>query len=150
MSNKMSGNLQTDMTYLNDVLAVDKSFDVIYRVIHVGNKEACFYFLDGFCKDEIMQSEEFRKELLTLRSFMFKNVYKSSLVKKEEDLAKVGVVIKALYDYFLEHEEKLPEDLQEIARTEGINEAVKDFVAGMTDRYALSLYTDLFVPKAWK
>ena len=101
-------------------------------------------------KDEIMQSEEFRKELLTLRSFMFKNVYKSSLVKKEEDLAKVGVVIKALYDYFLEHEEKLPEDLQEVARTEGINEAVKDFVAGMTDRYALSLYTDLFVPKAWK
>ena len=101
-------------------------------------------------KDEIMQSEEFKKELLTLRSFMFKNVYKSSLVKKEEDLAKVGVVIKALYDYFLEHEEKLPEDLQEVARTEGINEAVKDFVAGMTDRYALSLYTDLFVPKAWK
>lgn len=101
-------------------------------------------------KDEIMQSEEFRKELLTLRSFMFKNVYKSSLVKKEEDLAKVGVVIKALYDYFLEHPEKLPEDLQEVAETDGINEAVKDFVAGMTDRYALSLYTDLFVPKAWK
>ena len=101
-------------------------------------------------KDEIMQSEEFKKELLTLRSFMFKNVYKSSRVKKEEDLAKVGVVIKALYDYFLDHEEKLPEDLQEVAKTEGINEAVKDFVAGMTDRYALSLYTDLFVPKAWK
>ena len=101
-------------------------------------------------KDEIMQSEEFKKELLTIRSFMFKNVYKSSRVKKEEDLAKVGVVIKALYDYFLEHEEKLPEDLQEVAKTEGINEAVKDFVAGMTDRYALSLYTDLFVPKAWK
>ena len=101
-------------------------------------------------KDEIMQSEEFKKELLTLRAFMFKNVYKSSLVKKEEDLAKVGVVIKALYDYFLEHEEKLPVDLQEVAKTEGINEAVKDFVAGMTDRYALSLYTDLFVPKAWK
>ncbi|MBR5128918.1 MAG: deoxyguanosinetriphosphate triphosphohydrolase [Firmicutes bacterium] len=101
-------------------------------------------------KDEIMQSEEFKKELLTLRNFMFKNVYKSSLVKKEEDLAKVGVVIKALYDYFLEHEEKLPKDLQEVARDEGINEAVKDFVAGMTDRYALSLYTDLFVPKAWK
>ncbi|MBR5516588.1 MAG: deoxyguanosinetriphosphate triphosphohydrolase [Firmicutes bacterium] len=101
-------------------------------------------------KDEIMQSEPFTKELLTLRSFMFKNVYKSNLVKKEEDLAKVGVVIKALYDYFIEHEEKLPKDLQEIAKVEGINEAVKDFVAGMTDRYALSLYTDLFVPKGWK
>jgi len=101
-------------------------------------------------KDEIMQSEAFKNELITLRSFMFKNVYKSGRVKKEEDLAKVGVVIKALYDYFLEHEEMLPEDLQEVAKKEGINEAVKDFVAGMTDRYALSLYTDLFVPKAWK
>ena len=101
-------------------------------------------------KDEILQSEAFKQELLTLRSFMFKNVYKSGLVKKEEDLAKVGVVIKALYDYFLDNEEKLPEDLQEVAKREGINEAVKDFVAGMTDRYALSLYTDLFVPKGWK
>ena len=101
-------------------------------------------------KDEILQSEAFKQELLTLRSFMFKNVNKSGLVKKEEDLAKVGVVIKALYDYFLDHEEKLPEDLQEVAKKEGINEAVKDFVAGMTDRYALSLYTDLFVPKGWK
>lgn len=55
MSNKLSGNLKQDMTYLNETLAVSKSFDVIYRVIHVGNKEACFYFLDGFCKDEIMQ-----------------------------------------------------------------------------------------------
>ena len=55
MPTKMSGNLKEDMAYLNELLAVDKSFDVIYRVIHVGNREACFYFLDGFCKDEIMQ-----------------------------------------------------------------------------------------------
>ncbi|MBQ7360458.1 MAG: spore germination protein [Lachnospiraceae bacterium] len=55
MSEKMSGILKQDMAYLNELLAVDKSFDVIYRVIHVGDKEACFYFLDGFCKDEIMQ-----------------------------------------------------------------------------------------------
>ncbi len=101
-------------------------------------------------KDEICQSEEFKHELNVLRKFMFAHVYKSSRVKKEEDLAKVGVVIKSLYEYFLEHEEKLPEDMQEIAKVDGINEAVKDFIAGMTDRYALSLYTELFVPKAWK
>ena len=60
------------------------------------------------------------------------------------------MVIKSLYEYFLKNPEKLPEDLQQIAVRDGINEAVKDYIAGMTDRFALSLYTDLFVPKGWK
>lgn len=81
MSNKMSGNLQTDMTYLNEVLAVDKSFDVIYRVIHVGNKEACFYFLDGFCKDEIMQK--------MLQYFM--ELSKETLPETVHELAKKNI-----------------------------------------------------------
>ena len=101
-------------------------------------------------KDEILQSPLFKDELITLRSFMFSHVYKSSRVKKEEDLAKVEVVIKSLYEYFLKNPDKLPEDLQEIAASNGINEAVKDYIAGMTDRFALNVYTDLFVPKSWK
>lgn len=101
-------------------------------------------------KDKIMQSESFREELNNLRSFMFSNVYKSSRVKREEDLAKVEVVIKSIYEYFLKNPDKLPRDLQEIAYADGINEAVKDYVAGMTDRFALSIYTELFVPKSWK
>lgn len=52
---KISGNLQQDMYYLNHTLAIDKSFDLVHRMIHVGDKEACMYFVDGFCKDEIMQ-----------------------------------------------------------------------------------------------
>ena len=101
-------------------------------------------------KDEILQSPLFKDELITLRSFMFSHVYKSSRVKKEEDLAKVEVVIKSLYEYFLKNPDKLPEDLQEIAAANGINEAVKDYIAGITDRFALNVYTDLFVPKSWK
>ncbi len=101
-------------------------------------------------KDEILQSPLFKDELITLRSFMFSHVYKSSRVKKEEDLAKVEVVIKSLYEYLLKNPDKLPEDLQEIAAANGINEAVKDYIAGMTDRFALNVYTDLFVPKSWK
>ena len=66
------------------------------------------------------------------------------------DLAKVEVVIKSLYKYFLKNTEKLPSDLQEIARIDGAGEAVKDYVAGMTDRFALNIYTELFVPKSWK
>ena len=101
-------------------------------------------------RDEIFQSESFRDELNKLRSFMFSHVYKSSRVKREEDLAKVEVVIRSLYEYFLKNSDKLPEDLRLIAEKDGINEAVKDYVAGMTDRFALNIYTDLFVPKSWK
>lgn len=52
---KMTSSLQESMAYLNQKLAVDTNFDVVYRVIHVGGKEACIYFIDGFCKDEMMQ-----------------------------------------------------------------------------------------------
>ena len=53
--NKMTANLSENMQYLNNRLSVDTNFDVVYRVIHVGGREACIYFIDGFCKDEIMQ-----------------------------------------------------------------------------------------------
>lgn len=51
----MSGILRMDMKFLNSVLATEQNFDVIYRVIHVGGREACMYLIDGFCKDEVMQ-----------------------------------------------------------------------------------------------
>ncbi len=101
-------------------------------------------------KEKIYQSEPFKKELDSLRTFMFANVYKSSRVKREEDLAKVEVVLSSLYDYFLQNIQQLPEDLKSIAAKDGPEEAVKDYVAGMTDRFALNTYTELFVPKAWK
>ncbi len=52
---KMTSKLRDTMAYLNNRLAVEKNFDVIYRVIHIGGREACIYFVDGFCKDEVMQ-----------------------------------------------------------------------------------------------
>lgn len=101
-------------------------------------------------QDIIKQSSEFKKNLDELRTFMFANVYKSSKVKREEDLNKVEVVISSLYEYFVKNINLLPDDMKLLAERDGKEEAVKDYVAGMTDRYALAVYTDLFVPKAWK
>ena len=81
---------------------------------------------------------------------MFSHVYKSGRVKREEDLAKVEVVISSLYNYFLRDPSRLPDDLRQVAEEDGVNEAVKDYIAGMTDRFALNIYTELFVPKSWK
>lgn len=52
---KMTGSLQADMAYLNHALDVEKNFDIIYRVVHIGGKEACMYLIDGFCKDDLAQ-----------------------------------------------------------------------------------------------
>ena len=55
MCEKMSAVLSENMNYLNDQLKVNQNFDVVYRVIRIGGREACMYFIDGFCKDELMQ-----------------------------------------------------------------------------------------------
>ena len=101
-------------------------------------------------KEKICQSPAFKSEMDNLRKFMFTNVYKNVRVKRDEDLDKVETVIKSLYEYYLENPNLLPAELKEISEKDGVAEAVKDYIAGMTDRFALSTYTDIFVPKGWK
>lgn len=105
-------------------------------------------------RDQIMMSGERIEHMNALRNFMFENVYHNSRVKKNEDLAKVKTIIESLYEYFMEHPEELPVELTARVDQEGsecsLSEAVRDHIAGMTDRYAINLYTELFVPKAWK
>ncbi len=87
-----------------------------------------------------------------LRTFLFENVYETSRV--HNDFIKAMKIIKELYGYFLENPHGLPSDrdsgLASIYREDKDNHCrVCDFIAGMTDRYALDLYTDLFFPKPW-
>lgn len=101
-------------------------------------------------RESIALSEPFSRALLHLRAYMFQNVYRSENVKREEDLNKVEVVIEALYTYFCKNPHRLPELYRRIADEDGVEEGVKDYVSGMTDRYAIALYSELFVPKGWK
>lgn len=94
-------------------------------------------------KDFVAMDPDNMEQLNTLRTFMFENVYRSRTVKKEEDLAKVDTVVRFLYTYFLENPDKLPSEYQIILEEDGVHTAVKDYVAGMTDRYALNLFAEL-------
>ena len=51
----MTGKLSQDIESFKRMLGVDENFDILYRVIHIGGKEACFFLIDGFCKDELME-----------------------------------------------------------------------------------------------
>lgn len=101
-------------------------------------------------KETVGLSPDLSEALLDLRAFLFRNVYQSPDVRTTSDLDKVGKVITSLYGYFIEH----PDEIQGIYRTvqeeEGTHAAVRDWIAGMTDRYALEMYRELFVPQGWR
>lgn len=83
-----------------------------------------------------------------LRAFMFATVYTNPVAKREEGRAK-GVV-KQLYIYFTENPDKLPPEYREIHEQTDVHRAVCDYISGMSDRYCVSLYEKLFLPKAWR
>ncbi|MBQ6621659.1 MAG: deoxyguanosinetriphosphate triphosphohydrolase [Mogibacterium sp.] len=96
--------------------------------------------------DAVQLSEPCREALDHLRRFMFRNVYQSPRVKKVEDMNKVDAVVRELYMHYLECPEELPALYREVLAEDGPAVAAKDYVSGMTDRYALSLYRELFIP----
>jgi dGTPase len=101
-------------------------------------------------KETVSLSPEFSEALTSLRAFMFRNVYNSPQVLAVADMEKVDLIIRSLYEYFLRHPEEIPGVYKEIEREDGTHTAVKDWISGMTDRYALRLYDKLFVPHSWR
>ncbi len=95
-------------------------------------------------------SEEKYRVMNELRAFMFRNVYHSVFVKRAEDMAKISTIITSLFEYYLDHPEQLPGELRGMAEDYDTEELVKDYVAGMTDRYAMNLYDELFAIKGWR
>lgn len=101
-------------------------------------------------KDTISMSEDIGEETESLREFMFEYVYLNKNAKSEED--KAEHVITAIYNYYLENMDRLPIDHLKIyddipANNEDI---VCDYIAGMTDRYVVNIFTKIFVPKPLK
>lgn len=101
---------------------------------------------NGVCKIDF--SPQIRKAHDDLRQFMFDKVYLNPEAKQEE--AKAELLLKKLYSYFIEHTDKLPDEYQSIMKKTDADRAVCDYISGMSDGYAVDLYTELFVPKFWK
>ena len=101
-------------------------------------------------KNNIEMSKEVEQAMKDLRAFMFERVYVNPEAKSEE--GKAILLVQRLYEYYCEHIDELPVEL--IARAkEGkdpMEVVVCDYIASMTDRYAMALYEDLFIPKSWQ
>ena len=95
----------------------------------------------------VKMSEEVRQASEELRAFLFEYVYHDDWRKKEE--ARCDYILSALYEHYLAHPEQLPAEYLEINFTEGAERAVCDFIACMTDRYAIDQFSEIFVPGAF-
>ena len=97
--------------------------------------------------EDICMDERVHDCYIELRRFMFANVYKHPVVEAEEK--KGTAVVRRLYEYFTASPERLPDEYQAIAALEGAPRAVCDYISGMSDRYAISVYEGLFIPRSW-
>lgn len=101
-------------------------------------------------RSEIKMSEEVETAMRELRKFMFEHVYLNPRAKSEEN--KAIHMIKALYRFYMEHLEEIPREYQTMQGESGVDteQVVCDYIAGMTDTYAVKKFQDYFVPKSWK
>lgn len=98
-------------------------------------------------KNDIILGEDCADAFATLHSFMFERVYTNPVCKGEE--ARAIEMIKWLYEYFLMNPDEMPSEYKTIREKEGVERAACDYIAGMTDRYAVHTFEKLFVPRSW-
>ena len=96
---------------------------------------------------EIVMDSKHQTLYEELRRFMFQQVYTNPAAKKEEGKAKE--VVRQLYHYFAGHPRKLPEEYRSIMEKTDVHRAVCDYISGMSDRFCISIFEEIFVPRSW-
>lgn len=86
--------------------------------------------------------------LRELREFMFDRVYRNPVAKGEESKAKA--MLQRLFEYYVANPNEMPEDFQPQLSFDGMERTVCDYIAGMTDNYAVYKYTEIFIPTGWQ
>ena len=98
-------------------------------------------------RGEIRMAPEIQEATDKLRAFMFEAVYTNSVAKAQDGRAKE--LIAQLFHHFVKHPEEMPALYRNNIETDGVARCVCDFISGMTDRYAIETYKELFIPKVW-
>ena len=99
---------------------------------------------------KVQMSEEIDEAMQGLRKFMFENVYRNPVAKREE--SKAVEMVQNLYTYYMEHVERLPEEYLKLMEQNGDSkeQIICDYIAGMTDNYAVKVFQEIFIPESWK
>ncbi|MGO0123042.1 deoxyguanosinetriphosphate triphosphohydrolase [Desulfothermobacter acidiphilus] len=98
-------------------------------------------------RPEIRMSEPVRQAITRLREFLFERVYLGSAAKREE--GKARHVVQFLFHYFVKHPQHLPREYLQRVEEFGLERVVADYIAGMTDRYAVTQFANLCLPRGF-
>lgn len=101
-------------------------------------------------KEKITMSDETDHYTSGLRDFLFEHVYYNKIAKSEED--KTIFIVEKIFEYYYKNFESLPEFYLKIYDDYNFSksEIIKDYIAGMTDRYAMKVFEELYIPKPWR
>lgn len=103
----------------------------------------------SYNQNDVRMSTETEEAFQELRKFMFENLYKNPIAKSEEVKAKA--MLEQLYHYYMDHIEILPAKyLRMYEEGEDKGRVVCDYIAGMTDQFAINRFNEYFLPKAWQ
>lgn len=97
--------------------------------------------------NEIRMSQHIQQAMNELREYMFKHVYIGSKAKKEE--IKAQNIVRELYRYIKDSPDLLPKEAERLMPVDGLERVVCDYIAGMTDRYAVKKFREIFIPESW-
>jgi dGTPase len=98
-------------------------------------------------KPTVAMEPEIQDATDRLRAFMFDAVYTNSVAKAQDGRAKE--LLAQLFYHFVKYPEEMPEFYQSNIESDGVERCVCDFISGMTDRYAIDTYKELFIPRVW-
>ena len=101
-------------------------------------------------KDSISMSPDVFEAMMELRALMFRNVYENPVARKEED--KVIQMLSELYGYYTDHPEAMSREYRELVEYRGVpkEQAVCDYISGMTDQYSMEKFREIYIPRAWE
>ena len=103
-------------------------------------------YATSYGKPYVRMSEEMMAAINELRSFMFQRVYELANVSIQERSERM---LTQMFDYFMKHIEKLPQAYLRLLEKDGKERVVCDYLSGMTDRYAISVFENLFIPSTF-
>lgn len=100
-------------------------------------------------KNDICMSPGYEEAMKELRTYMFESVYKNPVAKGQEHKAESMII--SLYEYYLKHQEKLPQEFTYLINELGEEpeRVVCDYISGMSDQYSVLKFEENFVPKFW-
>ncbi|MBQ9793657.1 MAG: deoxyguanosinetriphosphate triphosphohydrolase [Clostridia bacterium] len=125
-------------SYISDVLGKTHSDRITTLVSAV---------IDHGVENGIGMSEPYGSLMNDLRTFMFQRVYTHPIAKSEDD--KVMQMIAFLYTHFCHNPDSIPGEYRKYIETDGVSRVAADYIAGMTDRFAIGCFEELFVPRVW-